>query len=254
MSDFETMNLKRGGRELEILRAHYRRHRVKLDELIADAPTEVLAGEYRALIQEIDNALFKLDEIESSPRLRTEPGLHPLVTSAPPQFEEADTDARSRLVLIAVAAVVALAVIGWFIWRASSDRREPPAIVDSTTAAPATIAEEPPVTPAPPASNVLSVSPASASYGAIRKGTRATRQFEVTNNSDEPVSIALARSACRCLYYEYNELVPPKGKESVTVTVDGAKASAGELRETLKITSKRDPSIVTSFDVTATIR
>ena len=246
-------------RELEVLRAHYRRHRAKLDELIADAPTEVLAAEYRALIQEIDNALFKLDEIEAPPpRLKTEPGLQPLVTSssAPPQVEEVDNDARSRLGLIAVAAVIALAIIGWFIWRASSDRpggtivSAPP----ETATAPETVAEEPPVTPAPPPAVVLSVSPTAANYGAIRKGTRATRQFEVTNEGDEPVSISVARSACRCLYYEYNELVPPKGKETITVTINGAKVNAGELRETIRITSKRDPSIATSFDVTATIR
>lgn len=260
MSDFETVNLKRGAREIELLRAHYRRHRVKLDELIADAPTEVLAREYRALIQEIDNALFKLDEIEAHgsgavAAAASSPGLHPLVTPTAPQVEEVDTDARSRLVLIAVAAVIALAAIAWFIWRASSDRRAEPAVVEQTTAtAPDTVTEEPPVTPAPPVASVLSVSPNASNYGEIRKGTRATRQFEVTNGGDEPMSIAVARSACRCLYYEYNELVPPKGKETVTVTVDGAKAKAGELRETVKVTSKKDPSIATTFDVTATIR
>ena len=67
-------------------------------------------------------------------------------------------------------------------------------------------------------------------------------------------SFSPARSACRCLYYEYVELVPPKGKETITVTVDGARAPAGALRETVKVTAKNDPAVATSFDVIATVR
>ncbi|HEX2122441.1 MAG TPA: hypothetical protein VHL59_12430 [Thermoanaerobaculia bacterium] len=150
MSDeFGTVNLRRGerSREIEILRQHYRRHRESLVTLIADAPTEHLATEYRRLMQEIDVALVKLDEIEgraSGPvpsvppppppsRPATQPGMRPLVTPAVPQeepasmaYDEEDADAardsRLRLVLIAVAAVIALAAIGWLIWRSSAGR------------------------------------------------------------------------------------------------------------------------------------
>ena len=42
--------------------------------------------------------------------------------------------------------------------------------------------------------------------------------------------------------------------ESITVTVDGAKAKAGTLRETIEITSKTGAAGGTSFDVIATVR
>ena len=48
--------------------------------------------------------------------------------------------------------------------------------------------------------------------------------------------------------------MPPKGKETITVTVDGARAKAGALRENVKVTAKKDPSIAASFDVTANIQ
>ena len=88
----------------------------------------------------------------------------------------------------------------------------------------------------------------------MRKGTRVTRQFEIANTTDEPISINVSRSACRCLYYEHAPVIPPKAKESVTVTVDGAKAKAGTLHETLKVTAKSDASVGTSFDVIATVQ
>ena len=285
--DFGTVNVRRGerAREIEVLRQHYRRHRESLTRLVSDAPTEHLAGEYLRLIQEIDSALVKLDELEGvtgavpppvppvpHERLETEPGMRPLVTT--PQHDpestgaydstsiggpEMESDSRSRLVFIALAAIVALALIGWLIWRASRDRGPEGAVVEETattaTTATTTAAEEPPVTPAPPpAAAILSVSPASADYGTIRRGTRATRQFEVRNNSDEPVTIEVARSACRCLYYEHAPVVPPKGRESITVTVDGAKAKSGPLRESLNVRVKANPSVGTTFDVIATVQ
>jgi hypothetical protein len=283
--DFGTINLRRGerARELEVLRQHYRQHREALARMIADAPTELLATEYQRLIAEIDRSLGKLSELDASlvdrtalegtapppppSRLKTEPGMRPLVTAAslddgepsmrddlPPGEEEP----RSRVPLILAAAVIALALIGWLIWHASSDRRAAaPVIAESGTSAPVSTApdtavEEPP-TPAPAAS-ILAVTPPSHDYGTIRKGTRATRQFEVANRGNEPVSITVARSACRCLYYEYAPLVPPKAKETITVTVDGAKAKAGDLHETLKITLRKDPTVETSVEVRAKIQ
>ena len=91
-------------------------------------------------------------------------------------------------------------------------------------------------------------------YGILRKGTRATRQYELINNTDEPISPQVARSVCRCLYYEHAPVIPPRAKESLTVTIDGAKAKAGPLLESVKVTSKTDPAVVVTFDVTATVR
>ena len=278
--DFGTINVSRAerAREIEIMRAHYRRHRETLAKLIADAPTEHLANEYQRVIKDIDASMLKLDELEgrgtapipaaapeartTPERLKTDAGSRPLVTTAQPAddtyaYTQSDSDSRSRLTLIIVAAVVALALVAWLIWRASSDRRSPATgtVVDTSTAVPATsVTEEPPGTVAPVATATLAVSPRNVDYGTIIKGTRATRQVEVTNQGDQPVTIQVARSACRCLYYEYTGTIAPKGKETVTMTIDGAKAKAGALRESVKISAKSDPSIATSVDLTATIR
>jgi hypothetical protein len=285
--EFGTVSVRRSdrAREIEVLRQHYRRHRETLMQMIGDAPTEILAGEYRRLVHDIEQALIKLDEVEGRPtasgatpvpppppradhdaslRTKTEPGMRPLVTTAPMDEELGsgsypaadDSDSRSRLVLIVGAALVALILIGWLIWRASSDGKPEPVReggpVTTTTMA---VPDEGPVTPAPPpVENAISVAPVLHDYGVIRKGTRATRQFEIVNNSDEPVSVEVARSGCRCLYYEHAPVIPPKAKESLTVTIDGARAKAGPLRETIRVSAKSSPAAQSSFEVAATIR
>lgn len=275
MSDeFETVNASRAdrAREIEVMRAHYRRHRESLKRMAADAPTDALAQEYQRLVLGIDHALGKLDELEggapATPRPKTQPGMTPLVQPiAEPVYEDDATQvdyvpperqpvSNTRLALIVFAGVLVLAAIGWLIWRASKDRSGTPSTA-TTVAETAPVTETPVETTAAEvavATQSLSVTPQAHDYGAIRKGTRATRQYEVANASDEPIGIVVARSACRCLYYEHGQVVPPKGRETITVTIDGAKAKAGELNETVKVSSKADPKIVTSFDVTATIR
>jgi len=252
--DFGTVNVSRAerAREIEAIRQRYARHREAIQKLAADAPNERLASEYRRLLGEIDAAMLKVNELGPSDDL----GLRPLVTT-PPGLEESQRDSRLPLVLIDNEALVAIAVIAYLVFKpAGADRgavvEQPSATTTTTTTttAPATVAEQPPATVA----EVLTITPPSHDYGTIRKGTRATRQFEVRNQSDEPISVQVARSTCRCLYYEYNEAVPPKGKETITVTVDGARAKAGALRENVKVTAKKDPSIAASFDVTANIQ
>ena len=76
----------------------------------------------------------------------------------------------------------------------------------------------------------------------------------IANTSDEPMSVEVARSTCRCLYYEHAPVIPPNAKESLTITVDGAKAKAGALSETVRITKKGDPTVATSVQGTATIQ
>ena len=280
--DFGTINVKRGERtrEIEVLRQHYRQHREALVRMNADAPTEHLAAEYQRLIIEIDRAMGKLNELEGAaasppppppgnPRLKTEPGLRPLVTTPgdrPVDDDEGETPApmdlpledepRSRVPLILAAMLVALVLIGWLVWRASTDRGDTPPIVENSTAAPATSTapdtsvEEAP----PPVTGALAVTPASHEYGVIRKGTRATRQFQIANAGTEPLSIQVARSTCRCLYYEHAPVIPPNANETLTVTIDGAKAKAGALSETVRITKKGDPTVAASVDVSATIQ
>jgi hypothetical protein len=254
--DFGTINAKRGerAREIEVLRQHYRQHRDALARMTMDAPTEHLAAEYQRLITEIDRALGKLSELEggAGPIPKT-----PLPVTSPelrrePELPVGEPEPRSRVPLILAAAILVLALIGWLIWRASSDRGKEQVVETDTSAtvstAPDTAIEE------PPAPSALAASPAAHDYGVIRKGTRAVRQFEITNNSDEPLSVDVARSTCRCLYYEHAPVIPPKAKETLTVTVDGAKAKAGELRELVKITKKTDPAVTTTVEVNATIQ
>jgi len=284
--DFGTVSVRRAerARELEVLRQHYREHRATLNTLAENAPTEFLATEYQGLISEIDAALAKLEELErhpDMPRPKTQPGARPIVHSpsmsedpaAPRTYvSSAATSApntQSRIIVMVLAGLLVLGLIAWLIWRAGVDRRAPgtplaeqPTTTEpiSDTAAPSTIM---PVTPAPTAtgtvvpaagSNALLITPALADYGTIRKGTRATRQFEIINTTSAPIAIKVARSACRCLYYEHADRLPPKKKETITVTVDGARVKPGVLQETVQVTGKNDPSIVASFQVQATIK
>lgn len=234
--------------------------------LVSDAPTELIAAQYRRVIADIDISLAKLEQTDlppaapppPSPRQRSEPGMRPLVT---PRIDEDSTvsdysseasDSRSRLLLIAAAAVIALAAIGWLIWRAS-DKPKTGAVVEQPTTTTTVVEEDAPAT-STTALRPLTVTPDTIDYGIIRKGTRVTRQYEIVNNTEEPLSPQVSRSTCRCLYYEHAPVIPPKAKESLTVTIDGAKAKPGPLLESIRITSKSDASIVTTFDVTATVR
>lgn len=290
--DLGTVNLRRGerGREIEILRQHYRRHRELLEKLSADAPTEHLAGEYHRIAQSIDASLLKLDELEgrgqstaaapaaaAAARVArpavpppvtpdTQPAMRPLqphpalrhlddeVVDEESQYEGEERSRGSRTALIVVASLLALALVAWLVWRASSDREDVPLpITETETVTPA----EPdtgtiePVAP-PPAG--VSVTPDAQNYGLIRKGTRATRQFEIANPSDRPLTVQVSRSNCRCLFYEYVDTIAPKSKEALTVTVDANRAKAGELRETIKVSSKADPAKSASFEVVANIQ
>jgi Protein of unknown function (DUF1573) len=269
MSDeFGTVNVRKGerGREIEAIRQQYRHHRDALVRMVADAPTEHLAAEYQRLIRDIDASIVKLDEIEGRPSsAASSAGSRPLVTSPsaepdtivdeiPPDISQ-PAQQSSRVLMIVIAGVIVLAAIVWLLWRASGDRNkvvEQPTTV--TTPVVETTAPAPATTPAPVATTaVLKITPAAANYGAIRKGTRSVRQFSIENTSAAAVPVKLARSTCRCLFYDYTERVPAHGKETITVTIDGARAKAGALHESIQVTSKNDPAVVAQFDVNATI-
>ena len=275
--DLGTVNLKQGAqtREIELLRRHYRTHRDSLARLIPDAPTEHLASEYQRLISEIDMSVRKLDELEKNPAttvpppsiadtnlaMKTGPGTRPLVRTSEPAPPPAayrppapSTGAQSRVAMIVIAGVVVLAIMGWLIWRASSDRKAAAPELEQQPVTTTSNAPLPAVTPAPVAAPVLKVTPAVADYGTIRKGTRAVRQFQVTNLSDGIVEIEVPRSNCRCLFYDYNGKLPARGQETITITVDGARAKGGPLQEQVEVRAKRDPSISATMTVQATIR
>src|SRR3954451_1234137 len=181
--DFGTVNVKRGdrAREIEVLRQHYRTHRDALVRMVPDAPTEQLAAEYQRLIASIDGSLRKLDELEGkgtasgtvavpapafaeTQRMGTTPGNRPLVSSEPVTDHGIGTydgpadhpsNNSSRVLLMLVIAVAVLGIIGWLIWRASSEKKpatqqvidQPPSTTSPDTVATSTVTP-PPVTPA----------------------------------------------------------------------------------------------------------
>jgi len=144
--DFGTVSVKRGdrAREIEVLRQHYGTHRDALTRMIPDAPTEQLAAEYQRLVASIDASIRKLDELEGrgtvataagfaeTQRMGTTPGNRPLVSSEPVTDHgvanyDVPTDRPagngSRMLLMLVIGLVVLGIIGWLIWRASSDHK-----------------------------------------------------------------------------------------------------------------------------------
>ncbi len=279
--DFGTVSVKRGdrAREIEVLRQHYGTHRDALTRMIPDAPTEQLAAEYQRLVASIDASLRKLDELEGrgtggtapglaeTQRMGTAPGNRPLVSSEPATDHgianydvpvDRPSGNGSRVMLMLVIGVVVLGVIGWLIWRASSDHKPSAQVIEqpASTTSPDTAAAPAGVPVPVPVAASIRIAPEVADYGTIRKGTRAVRQFEITNLTSTPLSISVARSACKCLYYEYDTKakLPPKGKEALTVTIDGARAKAGALDEKIAVSSKDDPNGTGTIGVRAVIK
>ena len=286
--DFGTVNVRRGdrAREIEVLRQHYRGHRDGLARLAADAPTEQLAAEYHRLIASIDDALRKLDELEGRPATQpgtrpvpgsmTSPGMRPLssepVTEPQKYVEEPAPDGGGgRTLLIIAVGFLVLVAIGYLIWRASRERR--PA---GTTTATGTVVEQP-VTPAtadtiapataPPAgtativpaatpagAGALKIAPVLADYGIVRKGTRAVRQFELTNGAAAEVPYDLSRSTCHCLFYAFHSPVAAHGKETVTVTIDGAKAKPGTVDEQISVKQKKGSAVFGTISIRAVVK
>jgi hypothetical protein len=264
--DFGTVNVTRGdrAREIEVQRQRYRAQRDALLVMAAEAPTEQLAAEYQRLSREIDVALRKLDDL--GPR-STSPGDRPLIPGERPLIMDPHEDPTlvadsleppagngSRVAVILVIGILVVTAIVWLIWRGSERGQAAGPIVEQSTVAPLDTAATATTATAAPAPSTLKVKPLLADYGTIRKGTRGVRQFEVTNAGTTPVSIQVARSECRCLFYEYRQKVAPNAKETVTIAVDGAKAKAGPLHEVIAVTAKEDPSIRTELTVQATIK
>lgn len=261
MSDeWNTVNIRPGAggvlREIDLLRRRYADHRSTLERLAADAPTENLARRYRQLIGELESSMARIEELEmgrsddpdaehlddQDPRWR-EPA-----SGAPVDEEHPRRGVPAILVILAAAFIIGL--LGLLAWNWIRGDAEPEA--------PATIVEPSERTPviepdALPREISLSATPDQQSYGELRRGTRAVRQFEIANNTDETLPITVLRSDCRCLWFEYADTIPPRGTTTLTVTVDGAKAPPGTLRETIQIVTKTDPPVTIAVEVVAEI-
>jgi hypothetical protein len=264
--DLETVNggARTMSRDIDALRQRYLEHRQALERLVANAPTETLAQRYRQVIAEIDAAVQKLADLErgidpaaAAPAAldkefagrRTAPGLKSIRSDPQTAPLPAVESTGPRTILILVIGVVVLAVLGYFIWRFAT--RDDQAGPGTTTAVSETQA---PVSTAPPVKPALSVDPQTQDYGIVSRGSRATRQFELLNNTDQPMTIRAQRSDCRCLWFEYSDTIPPQGSTTMTVTVDGAKAPSGPLHETVEVALRTDPKITTTFEVVADIQ
>jgi len=266
--DWGTVSIKpakKTGREIASLRQRYVQQREALGQLAADAPSEHLAREYMRVRGEVEAALAKLDALEESdPSLQSRPGVaaDAPASRAKPFFPDAtqpmargggsESSERTRLFLIPLIGLLVLGLLGFFVWRSFSKReRATDLIVEVPTATITPI--EPEVVEPPKPTSPLAITPASHEFGMIRRGTRATRQFELTNSSGSLVTFKVARSSCRCLYYEYLDKLQPRGKSSLTVTVDGGKAKSGLIQETIEVRDKTSNQPLGSFGVVATI-
>ena len=283
--DFGTVSVRRGdrARELEMMRQRYRAHREALQRMVADAPTDHLATEYQRLIGDLDASLAKLDELEGNSsgstvaapppppsRSTMSAGERPLAGQPSDLHDQptvigsaAPPNPASRVAIIILGGIIVLGAIVYLIWRGSERKGTTPVVESPSvtqTADTAASSTAPAVSPtvtettAPAAASSLKITPLISDYGVIRKGTRAVRQFEVFNNGTAPITIQVARSSCRCLFYDYHDKVAPQKKETITVTVDGAKAKEGPLRETLAVTVKGNASLHGEVTVQAEIK
>lgn len=175
-------------------------------------------------------------------------------TATPASSSESNSPLRALAIILAGVAILGL--LGFFAWRALSGDDEPdspPPIVREETPADAAEPLGEPGAAGAPAAAAITITPAAQDYGVIRKGTRASRTFQIRNGTDRPVALQMARSQCRCLWFEYPDLIPASESATLTVIVDGAKARRGALRETIAVTASADPNIKAALQVIAEI-
>lgn len=278
--DWSTVSVKREQmkRELDALREHYLEHRATIDRLAGDAPTQHLAARYQELRAEIDAALAKLVELEGGSQRPVAPSVPPVVpprqpsAAVPPppkrwdEIEEPeapraqstvpdevhDEPSAARTFVILLLGFLIIAVLVFFGWRYLSGKPAEDAGPVDTVTAEETTTEEPVVAeqaaPAP-----LTMQPAEIDFGTVKKGSRVVRRFELVNNSDAPLVVKVERSACRCLWFDYADTIPPRGSTALTVTVDGARAQAGRLQEVVQVSSTSGEDISAAAEVRAVI-
>jgi hypothetical protein len=280
--EFGTQNVssQQMARELESLRQRYLAHRDTLSRLEADAPSEQLAVRYAELRHELEMALQKVDELGSG--RGTLPGTRAAVSGAaaaprtvtatpaptrgadwqnrsvlsdvtaetqPVPPEAVGSDATRRILLIGAVALLVLTLLGALAWRYSKNRAASKAVIveqtssDVTTTQPSTVVETT-ATESAAAESDLTVTPEAHDFGVIKKGTRAVRQFRIENHTSRPMTVTIKRSACRCLWFDYDSKVPAKSSTILAVTVDGAKAKAGALKESIELSAGSERATV----------
>lgn len=278
-------------RELENLRQRYQEHRRTIRHLLQTAPDERLATRYEATLTELQKSIDQLDRIDREAPVEAEetpfdpnqtrsiapaaaPGALDTLSSKPERsFDDIDIDTRNRnwnnpvvrdetaeaeqpsgtgakkvsvLAWIAGAIVLIMVVLAAILfWPRDQEERQ---AADTATALEDSEIEE---QPAPP--SVLEVEPSVYDYGAIRKGTRSVHRFTIRNRSDQVLPISVSRSDCRCLWYGDFPEIPAGESGELAITVDGARADAGVLNETVTITSEAEPDARAEIELTAQI-
>lgn len=185
-----------------------------------------------------------------------QPGTEPYAPESP-----SDRTGIRAIAIVAIGAVV-LAILGVIGWRTLSHRGESGKVVEEPPAA-----EQPKIVPSDttgtvvtPGSNVapaasgLTVKPESQDYGTVRKGTRVVKKFEITNATGGPVTLAVSRSECHCLWFDYQSKLAAGAKTPLTVSLDGARAKKGAVNETVTVSVKEHPDEKVSFTLTANVQ
>lgn len=279
-------------RELENLRQRYQEHRRTIRHLLQTAPDERLAARYEATLTELQKSIDQLDRIDREANVeQRQPEFDPNETrsvrpSAAPvlpgvgtadttrSFEDAEFPTQERSwndpvvrdesdlaardqrpgsggnsVVAWIAGIIILValVIGAFLFWPESDEAAEDDLATSETVVEDAVAEPEP----PPA--ILAVEPSTYDYGIIQKGTRSVHRFTLRNRTDQVLPISVGRSECRCLWYEYPPEIPAGESVELAITVDGARAEAGVLSETVVLTSEANPEARAELDLTADI-
>lgn len=262
-------------RELASLRARYIRHRDTLSKLTADAPTAHMEQLYDRVTAEIDSAIQKLDELDKGEggaaalplASSDEPGkpLHPAMIGAEGGIENREwqtggADVYSPAVqpdqsglrkgILALIAVAVIALLGFFAWSISRPDDDAPTVVEESDTAGEAAPEPTPATVEAP----LAISPQSFDYGSVARGTRKSGRFQIANNTDSPIQLAVSRSLCRCLWFQHPQILPPNSTATLTITVDGGRAKTASVNEIVTVSSKEDSSITADVEVNAAIQ
>ena len=290
--DWSEREIDRGAaldREVDRLRGVYSDHAETLSKLAASSPSKQLARRYQELITEINKAIVGLDGVDPDVIARRSgeipvqlpdsekptrekplppPGV-PIITPQKPAPAErpilssyavtspsapSEDGTLMRVVMIVGLAIVMIGVLALFVWKFSGDRPAPgePASIATQPAEQEPVTPAPEPKPAPP--SPLRITPQQQDFGTVAKGTSAVRTFELVNDGKKPLTLELARSRCRCLWYDPPKTLPAGGRGTLTVRVDGARAPAGLVAESIEITAKGAPDVVAVFEINAEVK